>query len=223
MVLQERAKATRAAIVSGAASVFEEHGYGNASLTQVSDAAGVTKGALYFHFQSKDDLAMAVIQEQHRIVQAESEIILSQGHTALRTMILMCRGFGLNLVHEPVVRAGIRLTLESSAFGYRVKGPYEDWIAIMQHLTDKGRKEGQIRSSVRPDNFANFVVASFTGVQMVSSILFDRSDIMQRIEDMWVILLPGIMHEDNDEDPLALAGLVSQTLVSLSKSTPELS
>ena len=77
MVIQDRAKATRGAIVVGAAAVFEEHGYGSASLTQVSETAGVTKGALYFHFQSKEDLARAVIEEQHRIVVAESESILA--------------------------------------------------------------------------------------------------------------------------------------------------
>ena len=75
MVRQDRAKATREAIINGAAAVFEEHGYGSASLTQVSEAAGVTKGALYFHFKSKDDLARAVIEEQHRIAVAAGESI----------------------------------------------------------------------------------------------------------------------------------------------------
>lgn len=209
MVLQDRAKATREAIIAGAAAVFEENGYGSASLTQVSDAAGVTKGALYFHFASKEDLAKAVIEEQHRIVVAESESILAEQRTALPTMILMCRAFGLKLIHEPVVRAGIRLTLEGSAFGHRVRGPYEDWITTMEQLTDQGKKELQIRASVAPAAFARFLVASFTGVQMVSGVLTERADVMQRIEEMWAILLPGIMHEDFHEDPQTLSGLVS--------------
>jgi AcrR family transcriptional regulator len=210
MVLQDRAKATREAIIAGAASVFEEHGYGGASLTQVSEAARVTKGALYFHFQSKEELAKAVIEEQHRIVLAESEAILADRRPALTTMILLCRMFGLHLVHEPVVRAGIRLTLEATAFGQPVRGPYEDWIRAMEQLVDQGRKEGQIRSSASPAALARFVVASFTGVQMVSGILTGRADVMQRIEEMWSILLPGIMHEDFHQDPNALSGLISQ-------------
>lgn len=209
MVLQDRAKATREAIIAGAAAVFEEYGYGSATLTQIGDAAGVTKGALYFHFAAKEDLAKAVIEEQHRMVVAESEAILAEHRSALTSMVLMCRAFGLKLVHEPVVRAGIRLTLEGSAFGHPVPGPYEDWIATMEQLTDQGRKERQIRSSVVPAAFARLLVASFTGVQMVSGVLTGRADVMQRIEEMWAILLPGIMHEDFHEDPQALAGLVS--------------
>jgi AcrR family transcriptional regulator len=209
MVLQDRARATREAIIAGAAAVFEEHGYGSASLAQVSDAAKVTKGALYFHFQSKEDLARAVIEEQHRIVVTESEGILAENRPALPTMILMCRAFGLKLVHEPVVRAGIRLTLEATAFGRPVQKPYEDWIAAMEQLADRAKEEKQVRSSVDSAALARYLVASFTGVQMVSGVLAGRADVMQRIEEMWVILLPGIMHEDSHEDPQALSGLVA--------------
>lgn len=209
MVLQDRAKATREAIIAGAAVVFGEHGYGSASLTQVADAAQVTKGALYFHFHSKEDLARAVIKEQHRIVVADSEAILAESRPALATMILMCRAFGLHLVCEPVVRAGIRLTLEATAFGQPVRKPYEDWITTMEHLADQGRKERQIRPSVDPAALARYLVASFTGVQMVSEVLTGRADVVQRIEEMWALLLPGIMHEDFHEDPRALSGLVS--------------
>jgi len=209
MVLQDRAKATRGAIVVGAAAVFEEHGYGSASLTQVSEAAGVTKGALYFHFQSKEDLARAVIEEQHRIVVAESESILAGDWPGLTAMILLCRAFGLQLVHEPVVRAGIRLTFEATAFGPPVRGPYEDWIAVMEQLTERAKAELQVRPSIAAGTFARYLVASFTGVQMVSGVLTDRADVMQRIEEMWEIVLPGIMHDDFNEDPHALSGLVS--------------
>jgi AcrR family transcriptional regulator len=209
MVLQDRAKATREAIIAGAAAIFEEHGYGSASLSQVAEAAGVTKGALYFHFKSKDDLARAVIEEQHRLVVAESEGILSEHYPALVTVILMCRAFGLKLVHEPVVRAGIRLTMEATTFGLPVKGPYEDWIATMEQLINRAKGEKQLRSSVAPAVLARYVVASFTGVQMVSEVLTGRADVMQRIEEMWHLLLPGIIHEDSHEDPQALSGLVS--------------
>jgi AcrR family transcriptional regulator len=209
MVLQDRAKATREAIVAGAAEIFEEYGYGSASLNQVSRAAQVTKGALYFHFQSKEDLARAVIEEQHRLVVQDSGKIMAEKRPALESMVLMCRAFGLRLVHEPVVRAGIRLTLEATAFGHAVQQPYEEWIHTMGQLATRGQREGKIRASVDPEMLARYIVASFTGVQMVSSVLTDRIDIMQRIEDMWIILLPGIMHEDSREDYGFLVGMVS--------------
>ncbi|MFD1214638.1 ScbR family autoregulator-binding transcription factor [Arthrobacter sp. GCM10027362] len=211
MVLQDRAKATRQAIIAGAAAVFEEHGYGKTTLAQVAEAAQVTKGALYFHFQSKEDLAGAVIEEQHRLVVQDAERILAGNRPALSTIILMCRAFGLRLVDEPVVRAGIRLTFEATAFGRTVREPYEDWVATMAELAARSRREGQIRASVDPAALARYIVASFTGVQMVSDVLTGRADVMARIEEMWAILLPGIIAEDWPGDPSELAGLVSGT------------
>lgn len=208
MVLQDRAKATREAIIVGAAVIFEKHGYGSASLSQVSDAAKVTKGALYFHFKSKEDLARAVIEEQHRLVVAESAGVLAEQYPALPTMILMCRRFGLKLVHDPVVRAGIRLTMEASTFGMPTRGLYEEWMTTMEQLTNQAKAENQIRSSVGSAALARYIVASFTGVQMVSEVLSNRADLMPRIHEMWDLLLPGIMHEDSHEDLKLLSGLV---------------
>lgn len=94
MPLQERAKATKVSIVEGAAAVFEEIGYGNTSLSSVAERAGVTKGALYFHFKSKEDLALAVIESQHEVVSREGQRVADLGRGALSTMIMTCGGFG---------------------------------------------------------------------------------------------------------------------------------
>src|SRR6476646_9534890 len=58
---QARAEATRDAVLSGAAEVFLRLGYANASLAEIMAQAKVTKGALYFHFGSKEELARVVI------------------------------------------------------------------------------------------------------------------------------------------------------------------
>lgn len=196
MVLQDRAKATRAAVIAGAAAVFEEHGYGSTSLTQVAERAQVTKGAMYFHYPSKEDLARAVIAEQHRMAEAEGQRVLAKGLTPLESMILICATFGLQLLEEPVVRAGIRLTFEATSFGPPVREPYVDWIATIEELAARAKADRQLRSSVDAEAFARYLVASFTGVQMVSCVLTERQDVMQRIEQMWDIMLPGILHED---------------------------
>ena len=65
MVKQARAQITRDAIILGAAKAFDRFGYGMASIADIASEASVTKGALYFHFQSKDEIAHAVIHQQH--------------------------------------------------------------------------------------------------------------------------------------------------------------
>lgn len=193
--LQDRAKVTRDAILSGAASVFEEMGYGQASLSQVAERAGVTKGALYFHFPSKDDLARAVIAEQHAFITAENEVVLTYGISPLESMILCCRRFADNLLAEPIVRAGTRLTLEASAFDHDVRQPYRDWVALMSKLARDAQGAGQLRGGLDTGGFGRFVVSSLVGVQVVSAVLTERADLMERVEEMWELLLPGVVSE----------------------------
>lgn len=60
MVKQVRAARTRQALVRAAAEVFADDGYALASLPAISRRAGVSTGALHFHFPSKDLLAREV-------------------------------------------------------------------------------------------------------------------------------------------------------------------
>lgn len=48
------------ALLDAAERLFLERGYANVSMQQIAEAAGFTKGATYYHFQSKDDLFLAV-------------------------------------------------------------------------------------------------------------------------------------------------------------------
>jgi len=193
MVVQARARATREAIIVGAARVFDEQGYGNTSLSDVSERSEVTKGALYFHFKSKDELARAVIQEQHTLTVAAGNSIVRSDQSPLASMVLLCRVFGRQLLAEPVVRAGIRLSLEASAFGYSVKEPYQYWISTMESLAARAKANGDIRAEVDESELARYVVASFTGVQILANVLTRRQDLMQRIDEMWHLLLLGIV------------------------------
>src|SRR3954469_23777145 len=60
---QARALATRGAILAAAAEEFAAASYHQASLSRILERSGVTKGALYFHFVSKESIALAVVDE----------------------------------------------------------------------------------------------------------------------------------------------------------------
>jgi AcrR family transcriptional regulator len=195
MITQPRALVTRDAILRGAAEVFGARGYGLASIADIAATAGLTKGALYFHFASKDELAFAVINEQHRRTMAASAAILAEARPALESMILLSRSLGHQLLEDPVVRAGIRLTTDVASANQPIVEPYEDWFAAIEDLTRRAIDEGDVSAHVDPAMFAHFVSPAFTGVQLVSATLTARADLLQRVREMWVVLLPGIVAE----------------------------
>lgn len=59
MTKQDRAVRTRLALIRSAAEQFEARGYVRASLAEISAGAGVSSGALHFHFANKAAVAEA--------------------------------------------------------------------------------------------------------------------------------------------------------------------
>jgi AcrR family transcriptional regulator len=63
MATQKRAEVPRRVLLHAAAEVFTRHGYADTKLSEILAQALATKGALYFHYGSKEELARAVIEE----------------------------------------------------------------------------------------------------------------------------------------------------------------
>ncbi|MCL2468124.1 MAG: TetR family transcriptional regulator [Micrococcales bacterium] len=59
---QARAATTRAQLIAAAATVFAEKGYEGSSVGDVAAEAGYTKGAVYAHFASKEDLLLGIVE-----------------------------------------------------------------------------------------------------------------------------------------------------------------
>ena len=53
----------RAALLAAAAELFAKRGYRGASVDEIAERAGYSKGALYWHFQSKDELFFALMDQ----------------------------------------------------------------------------------------------------------------------------------------------------------------
>src|SRR3974390_1216386 len=87
----DRSAATTAALVRAARELFAEQGFAATSRDQIAERAGVTRGALYHHFESKTAVAAAVVAELEnelvdRVVTAasEAEDVRAQLHLACR-------------------------------------------------------------------------------------------------------------------------------------------
>jgi TetR/AcrR family acrAB operon transcriptional repressor len=58
---KDEAEETRSRILDAAERVFSEHGVSRTSLEDIAKAAGVTRGAIYWHFKDKSDLVEAMV------------------------------------------------------------------------------------------------------------------------------------------------------------------
>jgi AcrR family transcriptional regulator len=189
VVRQERAERTRNAILDAAAAVFDEFGFNGASLSDILAKAGVTKGALYFHFSSKEDLAHALVTEQVILGQT----LPAEVPTGIQTAIDLCHDLAHSLRTSVRVRAGIRLVIETGAFVDPAPDAYSAWIQIVRGYMVAARDRGDLKADLDPYVIARWVIASFTGIQISSQVLARHDDIHERVTEMWRIALPGLV------------------------------
>lgn len=188
-VRQERAEITRQAILDGAAVAFDRAGFGGASLSDVVKHAGVTKGALYFHFPSKEALARTLVDEQFRV----SQDVPALEDPGLQTVIDLSHQMAFGLRTNVRIRAGIRLVIEFGSFTSPDPSPYNTWIETCRRCLTPAQEHGDILPSLDVCDLSTFLVGSFTGIQVTSHVRADREDLHTRVVDLWNYLLPGIV------------------------------
>ncbi|UNO39488.1 ScbR family autoregulator-binding transcription factor [Streptomyces sp. MST-110588] len=185
MVKQERALRTRRAVLQAAAEVIGERGYGAATMAEIIQRAGVTKGALYFHFPSKDALARAVIEEQ------TDPFVPKETESRLQDAIDFTHEVAIALRDDALLQAGTRIAVETT-FSDTPMVPYQEWINIMTEIFGEARRRGELLPSVDPAKAAEFFVSSYTGVQLFSLAASGRQDLPARVTSLWKHILPGL-------------------------------
>ncbi|MFE9636653.1 ScbR family autoregulator-binding transcription factor [Streptomyces sp. NPDC006463] len=188
-VRQERAEITRQAILDGAAIAFDHSGFGGTSLSDVVKHAGVTKGALYFHFPSKEALARTLMDEQFQV----SEGVPAIENPGLQTVIDLTHQMAFGLRTDVRIRAGIRLVIEFGSFTNPDPTPYNTWIDTCHGCLTPAQERGDILPSLDAYDLSTFLVGSFTGIQVTSHVRTGREDLHTRVIDLWNLLLPGIV------------------------------
>ncbi|NJP51175.1 TetR/AcrR family transcriptional regulator [Streptomyces sp. SBST2-5] len=185
MARQERAIRTRRTILEAAAAVFDERGYTSATIGEILERAGVTKGALYFHFGSKEELALGIFEEQ-------LAVSLPPQPSKLQELVDSGLVLALRLRTEPLVRASVGLALDQGALGLDRTPAFGMWIDQTERLLNEAKAGGELLPHVDPAETAELLVASFSGVQLLSQLRCQREDLERRVVILFHHLLPGI-------------------------------
>ncbi|NYI04073.1 ScbR family autoregulator-binding transcription factor [Allostreptomyces psammosilenae] len=186
MAQQQRAIRTRRMILEAAAATFDELGYDGASTTEILSRSGLTRGALYHHFPSKEAIAAA-------LVAAQDEALVIPTHTVkLQGVIDLTAEYAFRLQTDSVLRAGVRLTVEQTSFSQPKIAPYQGAANVIGSLLRGAQERGELLPGVRPQEVTEFIVGAFTGIQLLSQVYDNRRDLLHRVSAMWRFLLPGI-------------------------------
>jgi AcrR family transcriptional regulator len=197
MVRQTRSEVTRRKIIDAAVGLFNDVGYANTGLGDIVERAGLTKGALYHHFSSKEALAVAIIDEG-------SETMLKTFQSVCRSSVPALEGMihGVLVVVElantdKLVRMGAVLLRIFAKFSDASTLNYGVWLAEMGAQAQRAQAEGDLRADVDAQKAGDFIVSAMLGAELVSNALSGGEDVLERVTVTWEFLLPAIASEQS--------------------------
>jgi AcrR family transcriptional regulator len=213
MVRQARSEATRRRIIDSAVELINEIGYPASGLADIIERAELTKGALYYHFDSKEAVATAIIEEGAGTV---LDAFRSAGGSSSPAMENIVRGVFLvadAIAVDRVVQAASRLLRTFGAFNPAAKATY---VLFQDEIAERVRsaiEEDDLRSDIDTEAIVASILAAMLGAELVSSALADGRDLRRRFALNWEILLPSIV-------PAESLGYYTEFLARQSKYNP---
>ena len=189
----DRGGETRRRILEVAAEAFADRGYVGTSLSDVLKASGVTKGGFYFHFPSKEALALATLrhkQEQWAGVVMASVLRHPRAVEQLDAMVeALCDLHEQDRACRAINRLCVELGDEHPELRPQLRTQLTTWMDMVAAVIRKGQDEGDIRPDVDPEVVAEIAVESFIGLETVSETLTGRADLRRRagdFRDFWL-------------------------------------
>ena len=194
-VRQERAVQTRRQILETAATAFARHGHDGISLNQVIRESGLTKGAVYFHFPSREALALATFRHKQEQLVELIAARLDDGLPPLERLAALLRERARLLEGDQsllvVVRLGIELTLRygtDSEYGTFSELP----LAALEAIVREGQEAGEVRAELDASATAETIFAGILGIDQAALMLSRGFDILARTEQLLGVLIPGL-------------------------------
>jgi len=168
---KEDAAKTRAHILDVALRLFGELGYSGASLSKIAAAAEVTKGAIYWHFESKVDLYEQLIYEKSRHSFNELHGILSEQGPAVnklkqylvRSFLLLTEDQGFRELQRVIIFK----TEQLPELHAQIEQQKNSMRLLLDHLTEvieEGKKQRSIKNSVVSSELSWEMLAFHNGV-----------------------------------------------------------
>ena len=190
-----RAGTTRQRLIAAASRQFAHSPYSMVSLDDILAEAELTKGAMYFHFPSKQALAVAIIDDLTEMSNAAVTESLARKMSGLETLIDLVFLLAVQDTQHEVARAGVRLleTLDNTAASPTAL--WQSWIELVTTLIQKAVTEGDVIDHHDPKDIAKMLVALWAGIRRISDP--DKpDDHLDNLQNAWVLALPSFTNPD---------------------------
>ncbi|MCP9755503.1 TetR/AcrR family transcriptional regulator [Lacihabitans sp. CCS-44] len=190
-----KAAATRLNILHKAFELIYAKGYQTTSIDEIIATTKVTKGAFFYHFKSKDEMGLAIINEILKPTMEESFIKPLENATEPIGVIyqmmydLLFNNEFLKLEYGcPAGNLTQEMTPWNVEFSEVLSSLTRKWHSTLEKLIEIGKKNGNIRPNVNAAQVAYFVMSGYWGIRNFGKVYKSKDCYFAYLEELKVYL-----------------------------------
>ena len=192
---ERRTDSARGPLVRAAAQQFAHKPYSLVNLDDVVAAVEVSRGAMYFHFPSKQALACAVIEEADKRGREAAVGVLANKLSGLETLIDLSYLTAVLDIGEDWARAGLNLLGSIGRADELEARTLREVISALAQIGRRAATEGDITQERDPEDVAQLLASMYIGLRHTSDL--DKPEqFLLDLEKAWVLLLPGFANPE---------------------------
>ena len=178
--------------------LFSERNFSEVNIEDITDEAGITKGAFYVHFESKDALIAALIADH--TAQADTNYktfleTLPEDTPASEILLSLTKKIADELAHtfgcgnmKKVYQILLMGTVETEA----IKGYGRELYTLFYEVLEKGIRRGEFKSSLPLDELSKHFVMALRGVSYEWCVRYPDFDLREQTTRHIRLLIEGI-------------------------------
>lgn len=189
---KDDAEMTKQAIAEAAKGLFAVKGYAATSMADICSAAGCSRGGLYHHFESKEDLFIYLAEQAFTVSWENWDQVVEDGMTATEQLYLYADYF-VDTLEKPLNKAGeefLNRTGPTSEAGQRFIGILQTYMQRFETLVRSGLENGEWKGD-NPQELAMIILGYYSGLSD-SMQMMDKTEAKKFYRKATMLLLEGI-------------------------------
>ncbi|MCW5516559.1 TetR/AcrR family transcriptional regulator [Muriicola sp. Z0-33] len=189
-----KAERTTAFIIETVAPIFNKHGYVGTSMSDLTEATGLTKGALYGNFENKESLALAAFEfNSTRLLQAIDQQLNTEG-TAIQKLFVLTEfyrsydEFTYELGGCPVLNVGVDAQYNNKLLSAAARETVKTIEGKIALVLENGVNNNELRLPVTPLQFAKQMYTMLQGAVAMATITQDRKYLLNTVAYLEVLI-----------------------------------
>jgi TetR/AcrR family transcriptional repressor of nem operon len=171
-----KAERTRQFIIEKTAPVFNAKGYAGTSLSDLTEATGLTKGSIYGNFENKDEVALAAFDHNYDQIAAYLKVRILATDNAIDRLLVYPQVYS-NFLKIPFLKPGCPLLNTATdaddthpQLKEKVVAALAFWKTSLENQVKRGIERKEIKSDTNPAEVATVIISLVEGAVMQAKL-----------------------------------------------------